>query len=59
MRKLPWLNKGAATKAQVKAASKSTKRTRTNVDEEDDSFFDGTVLASSSKSKERVGKSTP
>jgi hypothetical protein len=59
MRKLPWLNKGAATKTKVKETSKSTKRARTNVDEEDDSFFDGTVLASSSKSKERVGKSTP
>jgi hypothetical protein len=53
-RQLPWLNKGGASRTQTKQTPKVRART---VNEIDDDFFDGTVLASSSKGKAEVVRS--
>ncbi|ORY06510.1 hypothetical protein BCR34DRAFT_33559 [Clohesyomyces aquaticus] len=50
-RQLPWLKKGIASTAQVKASPKPTKTPLVN-DDDDDDFFAGTVLAPSRKGKE-------
>ncbi|KAF2034977.1 hypothetical protein EK21DRAFT_55675 [Setomelanomma holmii] len=55
-RQLPWLNKGAGSRTQVKQTPKARARTTTRDDIEDD-FFDGTVLASPSKGKARATRS--
>jgi hypothetical protein len=54
-RQLPWVNKGAGSRTQVKQAPKGRANTRVPSDIDDD-FFDGTVLASSGKGK---GKAVP
>jgi hypothetical protein len=54
-RQLPWMNKGSATKTQVKSTPKPAKRTRNDIDD-DDEFLAGTILAPSRKGKERAGK---
>ncbi|KAF1841105.1 uncharacterized protein K460DRAFT_371095 [Cucurbitaria berberidis CBS 394.84] len=52
-RQLPWLNKGSGSSAQVKHPPKPVKKRSVASDINDD-FFDGTVLASSSKGKGRA-----
>jgi len=52
-RQLPWLNKGAGSRTQVKQPPKARASTKALSDVDDD-FFDGTVLAGSSKGKGRA-----
>jgi hypothetical protein len=54
-RQLPWLNKGAGSRTQVKQPPKPRTSTRVPFDIDND-FFDGTVLGGSSKGK---GKAVP
>ncbi|KAH7080240.1 hypothetical protein BKA63DRAFT_505995 [Paraphoma chrysanthemicola] len=52
-RQLPWLNKGAGSRTPIKQTPKFSGTTKTRSDIDDD-FFDGTVLAESSKGNTRA-----
>lgn len=54
-RQLPWLNNGGGSRTQVKQASKARAETKAPFDIDDD-FFDGTVLASANKGKEKAAR---
>lgn len=53
-RQLPWVSKGGGSRTQVKQPPAKKQR---NVFDAEDDFFDGTVLAGSSKGKERIKES--
>jgi hypothetical protein len=56
-RRLPWLNNnGGAGKVKVNEPPKPGKKNIYKGLDSDDDFFEGTILASSRKGKERAGK---
>ncbi|KAF2656562.1 hypothetical protein K491DRAFT_678015 [Lophiostoma macrostomum CBS 122681] len=56
-RRLPWVDKGGANKPKVKDSPKPGKNNIYKGLDSDEDFFEGTILASSRKGKERAGRS--